>query len=59
MVRQLTPTERALWNLEQPGARITSDLQAENNPRENLRVYAIRDRVWVARWRAQRKAGAA
>ena len=42
MVRQLTPTERALWNVEQPDARVTCDLQAENGPWSNLRQSHVR-----------------
>ena len=49
MVRQLTDTERATWNLEQPGARVTCDLQAENNPYTNLREADIRRRALRAR----------
>jgi hypothetical protein len=42
MIRPLSDQERALWNREQPGARVTTDLQAENNPRANLRASHIR-----------------
>jgi hypothetical protein len=59
MIRPLSDRERATWNLEQPGARVTTDLAAENGRHDNLREAAVRDRVWVAQWRAQRKAEAA
>ncbi len=55
MIRPLTKVERALWNVEQPGARITTDLQSENGPHRKLREAAVRDRVWAARWRAEQK----
>ncbi len=55
MIRPLTKVERALWNVEQPGARITTDLQAENSRWPNLREAAVRDRVWAARWRAEQQ----
>ncbi len=42
MIRPLTDAERAVWNREQPGARVTSDLQAENGPHPNLRASHVR-----------------
>jgi hypothetical protein len=42
MIRPLSDDERALWNREQPGARVTTDLQAENGPHPNLRASHIR-----------------
>jgi hypothetical protein len=42
MIRPLDDRERATWNREQPGARVTSDLQAENGPHPNLRASHIR-----------------
>ncbi len=55
MIRPLNDRDRVTWNLEQPGARITTDLQAENGPRRNLRVWAVTDRVVLAQSRAQQR----
>jgi hypothetical protein len=56
MIRALTDRERATLNLEQPGARVTTDLTSENCRYENLRRNAVTDRVLAAQWRARRKA---
>lgn len=56
MIKPLTSDERALWNLDQPSARVTADLQAENGPRELMRYWAILDRFVAAEWWAKRKA---
>lgn len=45
MIRPLTDAERATWNLEQPGARVASDLQAENSRYPNLRRSTIHRRA--------------
>lgn len=56
MIQPLTDRDRTTLNLEQPGARVTADLQAENGPRELMRYWAILDRFVAAEWWAKRKA---
>ena len=61
MVHPLNNDKHDPWNelavciLEQPGARVASDLQAENGPWRNLRRAAVTDRAIAARYRARRR----
>jgi hypothetical protein len=56
MIRPLTDAERITLNLEQPGARPTMAMDAENQWYGNLRQRAIAKRAREAQRRAARKA---